>query len=909
MRQLYPTNNNPIKIAESVNTKPITQAQWEELLNKVASFAEELDLQETVVENLKKELTTAWTTGQLNANNIDAITASIDTLTTKSLESTNLNATEIASQIIRSSYISGDRGDVDVINSKNINTDEIKAKTADFDVINVNSSLNTDEINTTDATFETATINKSTIAELGAESAVVEDAQIQKATIEESEIDNLQSTDIVSETIETVELKSAKSDLEYITHLDYFQNIIDQDDYYIVLPKFTNGQYYIEGRSDGNEKLFAIEVFNSESNLQIRWSKTEPAYILDWDIITDEIDGVSFVQIHGKTNSKAIKLYHQSQSLDNTNPPDIYDVKQYEGKTFDVSTLSGTYIPNPTFAGQFYVDELFIDTSIFENLYISNTLYTPTKRDVEGQPISWGSGEEGDYLTIDENNQLTWKKPADKIVEEGLLLTNQNTIYNYDGTAEDIDGETKYPIKNLGDSSIVHGSITAEENITADESFNSPTINDSNEGVLTTNGLTNVQVDEDGNTSITDWSRATEEDGKQRLDRLAVYNKDGPLSDNKPVVYNEDKDALQTTESISIDDLTVDKLTANKAYVQELHAVQEQQEIATSDYLTLRANNESALTTEQHSGILVNNYDGEHVAGIIADSDGIVRVGTGSKTDTSYENIYFADDKWYTDEDLTEEVTPEGTMTAWSAIEETGDYIHYTDAVFSQVDLSDLQPVLTRSEAPSMTDESLIKWNGKATCAETISHPTSDEQVLTWNGTPTYECKCLIVFHANCDGSERYFEPIAGEYFTSTTKPDSWIQNRFVSCNCTGNGYNAFGTDCRWYFFRDQAGSCNKCWRCYNPETCSIECGGTTGNNSYPDGVDATSIDSNGWYGLVEYITDTRLSNGCYVWKDKQAGVYHFATMADYEASTINIPEDSLIVIDDETNYLKGEEQ
>ena len=50
-------------------------------------------------------------------------------------------------------------------------------------------------------------------------------------------------------------------------------------DKFTVLPLFTNGYYYLEGRTDGGIKLFSIEVSNSQGNLMYRWSQKSLGYL------------------------------------------------------------------------------------------------------------------------------------------------------------------------------------------------------------------------------------------------------------------------------------------------------------------------------------------------------------------------------------------------------------------------------------------------------------------------------------------------------------------------------------------------------------------------------------------------------------------------------------------------------
>lgn len=184
------------------------------------------------------------------------------------------------------------------------------------------------------------------------------------------------------------------------------------------------------------------------------------------------------------------------------------------------------------------------------------------------------------------------------------------------------------------------------------------------------------------------WTKQPEflraKDGK--YNRLAVYS-NASLTDKCPVIYDAVDDSIKTTDNLGVSCATIDSLTAGKAYICELHAVTEVQEQSTSDYLTLRTNNATSLTNEQHSGLLVNNYDGSHMAGVVVDCEGTLRVGDGTKDNDIYPSIYYntVDGKWYKDEACTIEEEVIGTLTAWDSREEIDEVIHYTNAVFTTV--------------------------------------------------------------------------------------------------------------------------------------------------------------------------------------------------------------------------------
>ena len=153
------------------------------------------------------------------------------------------------------------------------------------------------------------------------------------------------------------------------------------------------------------------------------------------------------------------------------------------------------------------------------------------------------------------------------------------------------------------------------------------------------------------------------------------------------------------------------------------HVVEEETVTSQSDTIVLRTNNSSSLGNKL-SGLVVNKYNGTDDLGVVVDSTGTLRIGTGTGTDTTYATITYdaSTNKWYTDiEDPTTEVTPNGNLTSWATKTEEPTYTTYTQAVFTVIDKTSLQPVLTRDESSDMTDGQLICWNSTANKSKTTN--------------------------------------------------------------------------------------------------------------------------------------------------------------------------------------------
>lgn len=169
------------------------------------------------------------------------------------------------------------------------------------------------------------------------------------------------------------------------------------------------------------------------------------------------------------------------------------------------------------------------------------------------------------------------------------------------------------------------------------------------------------------------------------------------------------------------------------------HIVDEETLEVQGDILTVRANNSTSLTSGQVAGININKYNGTDSLTLATDNTGTLRVGTGEGTDTTYTNIaYNADDnKWYNYNSSTSTYTvmttqPSGTMTAWEGKTVDAPYTRYDTVTFTVVDVTSLEPILTRDEESNMEDGYATVWD--ATNSKAITNDTTNTHNLTING-------------------------------------------------------------------------------------------------------------------------------------------------------------------------------
>lgn len=167
------------------------------------------------------------------------------------------------------------------------------------------------------------------------------------------------------------------------------------------------------------------------------------------------------------------------------------------------------------------------------------------------------------------------------------------------------------------------------------------------------------------------------------------------------------------------------------------HTTKEESVSTTGDVVVLRQNNSTSLGAT-YAGMLINKYDGSHDLALVTDSDGTLRVGTGTGADTVYQNLYWDNDteKWYSDAALTTEVSPVGTLTSWDSLETLGDVLHYTNAVFTVINFNGLVPLLARDEATNMNADGFLQWDSTNLIAKAKSvSGLTNGALLKWNST------------------------------------------------------------------------------------------------------------------------------------------------------------------------------
>lgn len=761
MKSIWAESNNKNNTTiYPVSEKHITQQQYDDLVDRTNAAEEAATNAADKVDRLLEDQKQTVATNQLNADSIVAENAHIDNIKSNIID---VNLVE-AQNVLSTNATIGEATIHEITSSdaqiSNIVSDKISANEAELDNIKSN-NIETESLKANNLTLNNLDVENGAIKEFNSDSAAIGDLvnahiDTSEAEIEEAKIDDA--------TIDKAKVRAAEithQDTTYITHLrdpQEIDQVADTGDFYILLPQFTNGFYYLEMRNDTGNLLASFEVWNSLKNIMFKWSMKDAQRIIDFKMVEDAY-GTYILQVHCNALNEHITLYRQSQSTSNTNAPTIYDTDQFPDTkpNHSITDYSGTYIQDVIFTNRLHIDCLEMDALFMDCVGIYKELWlTDHYEDFgDGYRCQVTSGEAGEYIANEEDPTSgivhpRWQKPSDyPDSTDKCLITScavaKYTGEEYAGTADCDIVECHYPIVHLGDNTCVHGSAEIKDNLTvSDKAFvgnaaDMPSLQE-NSLVVDETGIYRCNKDDDNNPV---------------LNEIIPYDASCAKDDQKPIIYNGATNALQTTDKLDIEDLDVDNLNVRccanvgmdltvggDLYVRGTTHTTESSNVSTgADIITLRQNNPSGLATGEASGIIIHNYNGANNLAVVVDNTGTLRIGDVSGTETSYDDIYYKDGLWYSDEDATTQITPSGELTAYSEkiVEHDNPITHYKGAVFTDFSYEDLSPVLGRDELANMTDKGLLFFNKATWEAETLSVPTTNGSTLYWDSeTETY---------------------------------------------------------------------------------------------------------------------------------------------------------------------------
>ena len=713
MRELFSSTCN--KDCTISNDDAVTQEQLLAVLSEIQALNDRLTATINYIDEYKAANSNGIKTITLDAQNIKASNAKISSL----LEAVEANITD------------GNFTTITVNELANI-------KKAVAEVIQITDSLITKNATVETASIGTATILDADISNLKAKTIEIENWLIGTFTVDtlkanvQIETPLLRAANVTSDTVSatdttTEKLKATNATInkETVEESDIttlktsnivwqqYQTIVNPDEFYIQVPKFINGTYFLAAIDDTNTVCFTIEIQNSINNYYVSWSKTQPGFLEKFYI--DKTDKTSQIYFKANTLGKSLTLKYASIGLENVTAPHEYDVLPINPETeYDIAYADGHKYWNPV--------DLFNDGTAVGTLTLL--------------PQTWEmSSNEGINYDTATNAQFNVYKPNQDLNKEAVVEFNKVTT-------EKVNTKT----------------VESPTFVTSDKDISAYDLS------LFENGaLINVK---DG-LKVKQWRK----DGNE-LSPIVPYKSVNEAAANNPLIYDNVDDTLKRTKTIALDKLNVKDATVENGlevkgrvntesslevkgrvnaesdvYVSGdlfvaggTHTTTTEDISAESDIITLRSNNNLSLETGQVSGIVVNKYNGIDDLSIVTDNEGTVRVGTGKGTTTSYTQIAYKneDNKYYkytVNGDGTYSYSllnpqPSGVLTDWEGKKQIDGYTLYSSAIFTVIEKTSLQPLLTREEENNLADGAVLLWNAEKTKAIGTIAPTNSMQTL-----------------------------------------------------------------------------------------------------------------------------------------------------------------------------------
>lgn len=729
MRELFPKNNSTDILGKDSDI--VKQEDLLPVVQQLQTTIQQLNILSDALQQYKDDNESLITTEQLNAVSvaIQSLEATESNLTSAEVDNLTVNSlaefTNILGQIATiSDSITAPNGIINDFQSQEItageiNVDTLKARAADIDEwaitnfsidnLSVSQKIETPDIEATTAKIATLEVDGATInndASIGGDLNVTGD--ISGASIDTDEVgtENIHWTGLI--------------------------NLSNVEEFYLEVPHFENGSYFIQLLQNANP-FATIEIYNSVDNYFVRWSQSDYNQITHiYKYETDQASKLYF-KVENESGNALDVRYASTCATSNVEGPATYvelpieeyqdyEIRYKDGSKFfknvDMAQQGGTIGIFRTLSSDDYsaaTDDVSYDTT--ED--ITAIIYKPdqsvnTDDDVAFHEVDTTFLNVRDFST--RNFAATELQTLSTIdltkYDDGAII-----VVRIGSTSATPQPSAAYIKQTENGTPVLYKIMTGKNLPSTGSNTNKPLIWSVADQAITE--ATNIEIT-----------------GTIDVGGNATFGGDvditGDISaDNATITGNISGDSLDVAGNTIIHgDLYVDGVT---------HTTTEEQVNTTSDTLTLRQNNNTTLGAT-YAGIIVNKYNGTEDLALVSNSDGTLRVGTGTGSTTSYANIYWDDNtsKWYSDSALTIEVTPTGTLTSWVSLEIIGDVKHYTGAIFTQINFTGLVPLLARDEAANLNDGAIMKWNGTDLIAETIPNPSANGQVLA-NGTNGYE--------------------------------------------------------------------------------------------------------------------------------------------------------------------------
>lgn len=702
MRELFPATCNKNGITPNDNDV-VTQEQLLAVLSEIQALNDRLTATINYIDEYKAANSNGIKTITLDAQNIKASNAKISSL----LEAAKANITD------------ADFTTITVNELANI-------KKVVAEVIQITDNLITKNFTTQTASIGTATILDADISNLKAKTIEIENWLIKTFTVDtlkanvQIETPLLRATNVTSDTVsatdtttEKLEATNATINKETVKESDIttlktsnivwqqYQTIVNPDEFYIQVPKFINGAYFLAAIDDTNTVCFTIEIQNSINNYYVSWSKTQPGFLAKFYI--DKTDKTSQIYFKANTLGKSLTLKYASVGLENVTAPQEYDVLPINPETeYDITYADGHKYWNPV--------DLFNDGSAVGTLTLL---------------------------------PQTWKMSSNEGVNYDTVTNVQFNVYRPN---QDLNKEAAVEFNNVTTEKVNTKTVETPTFVTSDKDISAYDLSPFENGTL---------INMKDGLKVKQWRK----DGAE-LSPIVPYKSVNETASNNPLIYDNVDDTLKRTKIIALDKLTVKDATVENelevkgrvnaesdVYVSGdlfvsggTHTTTTEDISAESDIITLRSNNNLSLETGQVSGIVVNKYNGIDDLSIVTDNEGTVRVGTGKGNPTPYTQIAYKNEdnqyyKYTENEDGTYSYSllnpqPSGVLTDWAGKKQIDGYTLYASAIFTVIDKTSLQPLLTREEESNLPDGAVLVWDAEKTKAIGTIAPTNSMQTL-----------------------------------------------------------------------------------------------------------------------------------------------------------------------------------
>ena len=741
MRNLFPQNNSTDILGKDSDI--VKQEDLLPVVQQLQTTIQQLNILSDNLQQYKDDNEDLISTEQLNAVNaaIQSLEATESNLT--SAEVDNLTVSSLATLTTLTAQIATITSSLSV---PEIQTNEItavdlsasdghfmslKADTAEIDNWNI-SNFSIENL-TVSQSFETTDLDATTgeIGTLTAGIATIEDNTSVGGDLEVA-------GDISSASIDTDEVTT-----ENVTWKGQV-SLSNQADFFLEIPHFENGQYYLQ-LLQNDEPYITVEIYNSVDNYLVRWSQrdynlleniyisgTGPASKIYLEIEND--DALSMVLKYATTSVTPNVQGPLSYNELPITPDNTYEVRYKDGSKFfknvDLAQAGGTVGVLRTLTSDDY-SAASSDVSYDTTEDTTVIIYKPDQSLNEADDVKF---HEVDTTFLNVRDFSTRNFIA---TELQTLSTIDLTKFDDGAIIEVRIGSTSaspqpsaaYIKQTENGTPVLYKIMTGKNLPSTGTNTNKPLIWSVVDQAITE--ATNIEITGTinvGGNAI--FGGDVDITGDVSADNVTLTG-DATIGGDVTATGNISGASLDVAGNTTIHgDLYVDGVT---------HTTTEEQVNTTGNTLTLRQNNNTTLGAT-YAGIIVNKYNGTEDLALVTDSDGTLRVGTGTGSTTSYTDIYWDDNtsKWYSDSALTTEVSPVGTLTSWVSLEIIGDVKHYTGAVFTQINFTGLVPLLARDEATNLDDGAIMKWNGTDLIAETIPNPSASGEVLA-NGTNGYE--------------------------------------------------------------------------------------------------------------------------------------------------------------------------